>query len=46
MRKFCIITNPYKDRDFSLTNRMKSYIQLKGGSCHKIAEGEDLPQDA
>ena len=45
MKKFCIITNPYKDKDFSLTNRMKSRIELKGGSCRKIAEGEDLPQD-
>lgn len=45
MKKFCIIANPYKDKDFSLTNLMKSRIELKGGSCRRLAEGEELPPD-
>ncbi len=45
MKKFCIITNPYKDPDFSLTNRMKARIEQKGGSCRRLKEGEELPPD-
>ena len=28
MKNFCIITNPYKDTEYALTNKMKSYIEL------------------
>lgn len=44
MKNFCIIANPYKDREFALTNKMKSRIELKGGSCRRISEKEALPE--
>ncbi len=43
MKNFCIITNPCKDKDFRLTNQMKSFIELKGGSCCVVEEGEEFP---
>ena len=43
MRNFCIITNPYKDKNKKVTNEMKSFIELKGGVCHVIMEGEEIP---
>lgn len=43
MRNFCIITNPYKDKNRKVTNEMKSFIELKGGVCHVIMEGEEIP---
>ena len=46
MKKFCIIANPYKDKGFTLTGKMKSRIALKGGSCQSILEGEALPKQA
>lgn len=46
MKNFCIITNPHKDKDHHLTNQMKSFIELKGGSCHVIAEGGEIPKQA
>lgn len=44
MKNFCIITNSYKDKDYSLTSKMKSYIELKGGKCHVITEEEGIPE--
>lgn len=46
MKHFCIIANPYKDNGNRLTNQMKSFIELKGGSCHVIEEGGELPKSA
>jgi|GEM_PF-5659373 len=43
MKNFCIITNPYKDKEYALTNKMKSYIELKGGSCQVITEKNEIP---
>lgn len=43
MKNFCIITNPYKDKNRRLTNEMKSFIELKGGICRVIMEGEEIP---
>lgn len=43
MKNFCIITNPFKDKNKRLTNEMKSLIELKGGICHAIMEGEEIP---
>ncbi len=43
MKNFCIITNSYKDKNYELTNQMKSFIGLKGGSCHVIKEGGEIP---
>lgn len=43
MKNFCIIANPYKDKDYRLTNKMKSFIELKGGSCRTVREGGELP---
>ena len=33
MKNFLIITNYYKDSEARLTNRIKEYIEKKGGSC-------------
>lgn len=44
MKIFCIITNSYKDKEFFLTNKMKSYIELNGGVCHVITAGEQIPK--
>ena len=44
MKNFCIITNPCKDKEFQLTKQMKSFIELKGGSCRAIEEGAPLPE--
>ena len=44
MKNFCIIANPYKDKELNLTRKMKSRIELKGGSCKSISEGEALPE--
>ncbi|MCI9210332.1 MAG: NAD(+)/NADH kinase [Eubacterium sp.] len=46
MKDFCIITNPCKDKDYCLTKEMKSLIELKGGSCQVIREGEEIPASA
>lgn len=46
MKNFCIITNSDKDQDYRLTNKMKSFIGLKGGSCQVIREGEEIPESA
>ena len=43
MKNFCIITNFYKDKNYRLTNQMKSFIELRGGSCSTITEGEEIP---
>lgn len=45
MKKFCIITNTYKDSEYHLTYEMKKYIENKGGSC-QVTEEEELPGDA
>lgn len=44
MKNFCIIANPYKDKELNLTRKMKSRIELKGGNCKSISEGEALPE--
>ena len=46
MKNFCIITNSDKDKNYRLTNEMKSFIELKGGSCHVVKEGGELPESA
>lgn len=46
MKNFCIITNSHKDKDFKLTNQMKSYIELKGGNCQVITESQQIPASA
>ena len=43
MKNFCIITNSEKDKEFHLTNHMKSYIELKGGYCHIIERNGKIP---
>ena len=44
MKNFCIITNPRKDIGYRLTKRMKSFIELKGGSCSVVVEGDKLQE--
>lgn len=43
MKNFCILTNFYKDKQYRLTNRMRSFIELKGGRCTVVTEGEAVP---
>lgn len=43
MKNFCIIANSYKDKNYRLANQMKSFIDLKGGSCKIVKEGEEIP---
>ncbi len=33
MKRFFVYSNEYKDSDLALANRIKSYIEKKGGSC-------------
>ena len=43
MKNFCIIVNSTKDKDYFITNKMKSHIERNGGSCRVIGEGGKLP---
>ncbi|MGN0484519.1 MAG: NAD(+)/NADH kinase [Lachnospiraceae bacterium] len=49
MKKFFVITNPYKDRDLRLTHIIKSYVEEKGGRCAYLctrdARGDFQPLD-
>lgn len=33
MKNFCVITNPFKDKNLRLTMNIKSYVEEKGGKC-------------
>ena len=41
MKNFLIITNYYKDSEARLTNRIKEYIEKKGGSCSTFSVAGD-----
>ncbi len=45
MKNFCIIANSCKDQNYRLTHQMKSFIELKGGSCSVVSEGGEIPND-
>lgn len=46
MKNLFIITNADKDIQYHLTNKMKDYIEEKGGNCRVIAENDDIPSEA
>lgn len=43
MKNFLIITNYYKDSEARLTNRIKEYIEKKGGSCSTFFSNGETP---
>ena len=46
MKNFLIITNYYKDSEARLTNRIKEYIEKKGGSCSTFFSNGETPGEA
>ena len=46
MKNFLIITNYYKDSKGKLTNRIKEYIEKKGGSCSVFFSNGETPGEA
>ena len=46
MKNFLIITNYYKDSEARLTNRIKEYIEKKGGSCSTFFSSGETPGEA
>lgn len=45
MKKFYIITNQDKDKEQRLGKKMKHYIELKGGKCCIVTDGEEISQE-
>ena len=43
MKKFVIISNPYKDPNMEVANQIVDYIRSKGGSAVNLSETEDGP---
>jgi NAD+ kinase len=46
MKNFLIITNYYKDAEARLTNRIKEYIENKGGFCSVFFSNGETPGEA
>ncbi len=44
MKRFYLITNKTKDKDFKITEKIKHYIELKGGACYLADETSTLPE--
>lgn len=45
MQKFCIIANSYKDKELSLTEKIKNKIVNSGGSCIVVAVGQGAEKE-
>lgn len=46
MKHFCIYTNPHKDKDLVITNRIKSYLESKQIKCSlRIKENDPIEED-
>ena len=43
MKKFVIISNPYKDPNLEVANQIVAYIREKGGSAINLSESENGP---
>ena len=43
MKKFVIISNPYKDTNLEVANQIVNYIRQKGGSAINLSESENGP---
>ena len=46
MKRYCIITNREKDRDFTVSNEIKNYLEGRGGTCTLLTHsGQDCDQE-
>lgn len=43
MKKFVIISNPYKDPNLEVANQIATYIRSKGGSAINLSESDEGP---
>lgn len=46
MKKFYIITNQEKDKEQRLGKKIKHYVELKGGKCGIVTDGEEIIEEA
>ena len=46
MKEFYIITNQEKDKEQRLGKKIKHYVELKGGKCGIVTDGEEITEEA
>lgn len=43
MKRFTVVSNPLKDIDLEIANKVSSYLEAKGATCLVVNKNEDLP---